>query len=106
MSNLPPGVTESQLPGNRPEDQAFDSIVDGPVGDWLQDHAQDVAQVDQTELVAVLQNYLDRQQFCALCGAWIDPRRQRPVIPDDLEAVFCSRKCADGGRAMETGGTS
>lgn len=27
-SNLPPGVTESMLPGNRPEDEAFDSWAD------------------------------------------------------------------------------
>ena len=27
-SNLPPGVTESMLPGNRPEDEACDKAVD------------------------------------------------------------------------------
>ena len=28
-SNLPPGVTESMIPGNRPEDAAFESWHDG-----------------------------------------------------------------------------
>ncbi len=27
-SNLPPGVTDSMLPGNRPEDIDFDSLMD------------------------------------------------------------------------------
>lgn len=28
LSNLPPGVTESMLPGNRPEDQEWDEFCD------------------------------------------------------------------------------
>ena len=31
-SNLPPGVTESMLPGNRPEDQEWEDLFD-----WLAD---------------------------------------------------------------------
>ena len=27
-SNLPPGVTESMIPGNRPEDEAWDKFAD------------------------------------------------------------------------------
>jgi hypothetical protein len=27
-SNLPPGVTESMIPGNRPEDTAWDNTID------------------------------------------------------------------------------
>ena len=32
LSNLPPGVTESMIPGNRPEDWAWDKLWD-----WIQD---------------------------------------------------------------------
>lgn len=33
-SNLPPGVTDSMIPGNRPEDVAFDAFCDRLEG-WL-----------------------------------------------------------------------
>lgn len=32
-SNLPPGVTESMIPGNRPEDEAWDRLIDDIGGD-------------------------------------------------------------------------
>ena len=32
MSNLPPGVTESMIPGNRPEDIMWDKVLD-----WILD---------------------------------------------------------------------
>lgn len=28
LSNLPPGVTESMILGNRPEDAAFENVID------------------------------------------------------------------------------
>jgi len=28
MSNLPPGVTEGMIPGNRPQDAEFETIID------------------------------------------------------------------------------
>lgn len=30
MSNLPPGVTESMIPGNRPEDEVYDHLLGDP----------------------------------------------------------------------------
>lgn len=32
LSNYPPGVTESMIPGNRPEDILFDQVVDETCG--------------------------------------------------------------------------
>lgn len=32
LSNLPPGVTESMIPGNRPEDVLWDRLVDEVCG--------------------------------------------------------------------------
>jgi len=34
-SNLPPGVTDSMIPGNRPEDFRFDTMMEGDIGDEL-----------------------------------------------------------------------
>ena len=33
-SNLPPGVTEGDIPGNRPEDQEFELLVSFAVGGY------------------------------------------------------------------------
>jgi len=35
MSNLPPGVSVTDIPGNRPEDVVFDSWLEGDIGDAL-----------------------------------------------------------------------
>ena len=42
-SNLPPGVTEDMLPGNTPEDEAWDAFWDefdfwNPLIDWADEH--------------------------------------------------------------------
>lgn len=39
-SNLPPGVTESMIPGNRPEDVMFEKWLDSEIGDLLYKCAQ------------------------------------------------------------------
>lgn len=38
--NLPPGVNLSDLPGNRPEDVIYDRLLEGPIGDALQNLAE------------------------------------------------------------------
>jgi hypothetical protein len=34
-SNLPPGVTESMIPGNRPEDRAFDEATEWGIDQFV-----------------------------------------------------------------------
>lgn len=81
-SNLPPGVTESMIPGNRPEDVAFDAIIDGPLGEFLYNNAELVAQV-QEELVRRLDLIMSDFWFCEICGKHVEAGKST-----------CSRNCA------------
>lgn len=60
-SNLPPGVTESMLPGNRPEDVLFDRAY-GDLCEGLDKAGIDTDQLsdDQVEKLAEwLKNYME-----------------------------------------------
>lgn len=53
-SNLPPGVTESMIPGNRPEDAAYEAfmeavstVVDAETWTAIEDNAQHLAAIDK-----------------------------------------------------------
>lgn len=46
-SDLPPGVTAGMIPGNRPEDEAWEKLLDQIVGD-----AADVGMCDMDAMVA------------------------------------------------------
>lgn len=70
-SNLPPGVSEADIPGNRPEDAANERVLDGPIGDWLAQHATAIDAIDPLLVVAMMQEFLDRQIFCAICETWL-----------------------------------
>lgn len=39
-SNLPPGVNESDIPGNRPQDEVFDNWIEGDIGELLMELAE------------------------------------------------------------------
>lgn len=96
-SNLPPGVSEADIPGNRPEDGAYEQILGGPIGDWLATHATEVASVDPTIFVNALQTALDRQVFCAMCETWLGDTAGR------LAVVFYGRGSNDGMRYCSQG---
>lgn len=69
-SNLPPGVHESDIPGNRPEDQMYQSWYDGEVGDLLFELAS-LALPDVTDHRATRQAS-SGYWFCSRCGQWYD----------------------------------
>lgn len=48
LSNLPPGVTESMIPGNRPEDEAEERFMEE-----LYEHLLGVAESHQRDALAV-----------------------------------------------------
>jgi hypothetical protein len=51
-SNLPPGVSDSDIPGNRPEDQEWDNLWD-----WLGDK-----DIEPNELRMMVEDYLRRKE--------------------------------------------
>lgn len=63
LSNLPPGVRDCDIPGNRPEDAEYEDFCDRLFA-WL-DNAQ--IQFDDTQFSIVANSAWD----------WIDARRQR-----------------------------
>lgn len=106
-SNLPPGVSEGDLPGNRPEDVAYERILDGPIGDWLAAHATAVAAADSAAFVTALQAALDRQVFCAMCETWLGDSEavaQSAVVfygrGSHLGMRYCSQGCREVDEAM------
>ena len=66
MSNLPPGVDESMIPGNRPEDLAWDKFHEEIGGDCDQEGltARDAGLVWELGIVAY-RAYLNSLQKCA-----------------------------------------
>lgn len=60
------------LPGNRPEDIAFDTLIEGPVGDWLLSNVGDLLQLPADRIIHVLDTLRNSFPFCPHCGQLID----------------------------------
>ena len=58
-SNLPPGVTESMIPGNRPEDAAWDAVWEDITGEAIDANlsADDVRRVWDLGIKALHKEY-------------------------------------------------
>lgn len=88
-SNLPPGVTEGMIPGNRPEDAMMEQIWDGPIGDALSQHIN-VAVYYQESLSKIITTFLESvNNVCTFCGGIINPSH------------YCSEVCKIAERELE-----
>lgn len=88
-SNLPPGITEGMLPGNRPEDAAREHVEDWAL-DWLIDYDND--EVRRIILIGSAAITAEREEIKKL----IDERIKESKLcgNQDTEAdgfVFCGK---------------
>jgi len=66
LSNLPPGVTESMIPGNRPEDREVECVICLSVGeiemlqDWRDRETRLMQQLTPHELYNTIDGILDQ----------------------------------------------
>lgn len=74
-SNLPPGVSESMIPGNRPADLVYDKWLEGRIGEVLAELATDSLSdlTDCPECKGIVERAPDLEP-CARCeGALLIP---------------------------------
>ena len=79
-SNLPPGVTESMIPGNRPEDEAWETFletVDEKLGDTEPEAWYAILEMGLAAYEA-MQNYLSYRESVAHMNA-LDEREAREL---------------------------
>lgn len=88
-SNLPPGVSPADIPGDRPEDVALDEMLDGPVGEVLMKRVFEINQAGE-EVAQVITDALDAIRWCEFCGQRIDPQSEEP----QPHSSYCSDTCA------------
>lgn len=76
MSNLLPGVSASDIPGNRPADEVFERWLDGRIGYLL----MELAQASLPDIAGYR---------CKHCGMWLDPIDEYQAWEDGEGSIYC-----------------
>ena len=87
--NMPPGVSPSEIPGNRPEDEAFERLINAARGVlgcyWLGVPVTE----GMAELSAALDHYEDAPAaecaYCGKSGTPVDRAQRGPICAECVE---------------------
>ena len=91
-SNLPPGVTESMIPGNRPEDIAWEKLLD-EIGDSGLDHDEARARWEsQPDLLALCK---DIRKIYTNCLSMADMEKLDEAIASATVKPICDEPEGD-----------
>lgn len=61
MSNLPPGVTDSMIPGNRPQDEEYDNLIE-KLALMIDYELDDSEHFDKQDIPDILRSLLEEFQ--------------------------------------------
>lgn len=91
LPNLPPGIVESDLPGNSAEDAAFDKLYDDIAASGLSAQEARIRWETQPRLLVLLRRALD-------LPARLRPSDPSPLFAEMSRVVLCASRCPDCSR--------
>lgn len=89
-SNLPPGVSERDIPGNRPEDEAAEKLADTIVTAMV-DEGFDEAFLQHTFARPIIQRIAELAQTIGYTAGWEDHRQEAEQFPHPLRRIADER---------------